>query len=300
MKLSIIVCTYNRSHAIAPCLDSIAASLKMAMPVAAEIVVVDNASTDDTSATVKNWSLSSSFPVRLVYEPRKGLSCARNCGMNAATGELLIFTDDDCHLDENYIQRALACDSKDVGMVLRGGSVALGNSADLPLTIKTLDTTHQWNKALRSARHENLGNTLLGCNLMMRKTTAQRLGSFDERLGAGSIIPGGEDTDYIYRAYLAGITIEYLPELIVYHHHGRKKLTDGHRLLQNYMLGSGALYAKYLFKDPDLCRQLYWDIKNAIKEIFSGKKGFMQEIAFSNCDKVLFSMKGFFLYLFRA
>ena len=59
MKLSVIIATRNRAHAIGPCLNSIAAAFAKAAPFDAEIVVVDNGSTDDTSDIIKAWANTS-------------------------------------------------------------------------------------------------------------------------------------------------------------------------------------------------------------------------------------------------
>ena len=77
MRVSIIVATRNPAHAITGFLDSIAATLAHAAPLDAEIVVVDNGSHDTTSAIVEQWASASPFPVRQLFEPRKGLSAAR-------------------------------------------------------------------------------------------------------------------------------------------------------------------------------------------------------------------------------
>src|SRR5271155_3053548 len=140
MKLSVIVCTRNRSHTITACLDSIAAALSVAAPIKAEIVVVDNASTDDTSDIVKAWATACAFPVRLLFEPNKGLAVARNCGVSGSQGDLLAFTDDDCRLSLEYIVDLLRHDALDSGLVLRGGRVELGDVTDLKLTVKTSRT----------------------------------------------------------------------------------------------------------------------------------------------------------------
>ena len=137
MKLSVIVCTRNRAQAITPCLDSIASSLALAQPVDAEIVVVDNASEDSTSDVVRARSAKCDFPVNLVHELRMGVCNARNSAIRAARGELLIWTDDDCRLDESYVRNALQDDQQDAEPVLRGGRVELGDPTDLPLTIKS-------------------------------------------------------------------------------------------------------------------------------------------------------------------
>jgi hypothetical protein len=84
MKLSVIVATRNRAHAIAESLDSIAASLAKAAPLDAEIVVVDNGSRDATSRAVEQWAAGCPFPVRLLWEPRPGLSVARNRALGSA------------------------------------------------------------------------------------------------------------------------------------------------------------------------------------------------------------------------
>jgi glycosyltransferase involved in cell wall biosynthesis len=300
MKLSVIVCTYNRAYALTPCLDSIAASLKAAAPVEAEIVVVDNASTDDTSAVVKKWAETSAFPLRLLHEPKKGLSAARNCALRGAQGELLVFTDDDCRLSVDYVAQALRYDAADSGPVLRGGRVELGDPTDLPLTIKTDSAVIRWHQKRHPAGHKWLGDSILGCNMVLRRETAARIGFFDERLGAGSPLPGGEETDYIFRAYFSGITIEYVPDMAVFHHHGRKKPAEANRLMHNYALGTGALYAKYLFSHPALCRQFWWDFKKALKEIASGKNDFLPDIGFGHRHWVGCGMLGALKYFIVA
>lgn len=297
IKVSIIVCTRNRSYAITECLASIAASLAAAAPIEAEIVVVDNASTDDTSAVVRKWSETSAFPVQLLYEPKKGLSAARNCALRAAKGELLAFTDDDCRLSRDYVRDLLRHDAADTEPVLRGGRVELGDQTDLPVTILTTPVVKRWQKRLSSARYDNIGNDFLGCNMTMRKPVAESIGFFEEGFGAGSRIPAGEDTDYLYRAYINDILIEYVPDMVVYHFHGRKTASDGRKLFENYMIGQGAIYIKFLFKDYNLCRQFYWDFKDAMREIFCGKKDFRPEgIGFSYRLKIAFCLRGIARY----
>jgi hypothetical protein len=97
---------------------------------------------------------------------------------------------------------------------------------------------------------------------MMRRELWDRLGRFDQRLGAGTLIPGGEDTDYAIRAYRAGYPLIYSPELRVAHHHGRRERADAVRLVKNYAIGTGALFAKYAFADISVVKQPLWDLRN--------------------------------------
>jgi glycosyltransferase involved in cell wall biosynthesis len=298
MKISIIVCTFNRSHAITKCLDSIAASLAAAAPVEGEIVVIDNASTDDTSAIVKKWAENCAFPVQALYEPKQGVSAARNNGIRAARGELLVFTDDDCHLSKNHVMDALRYDAADIVPVLRGGRVELGDKTDLRVTILDAPEPRRWQR-LESGKYKPIGSGfILGCNMTMRRALAERIGFFDERIGPGTaIISAGEDTDYIFRAYNANVIIEYVPDMTVFHFHGRKTAAEGKKLFQSYAIGEGALYAKYLFKEPNFCRQFYWDFRYMVRDIILGRNGHIPEIDFSYKDKIVFNLRGFLKYI---
>ena len=274
MKISVIVGTRNRAHVIMECLDSIAAAFAKARPLDAEIIVVDNGSTDGTLDLIRNWVAACPFPARWLSESRPGLSAARNYAMRVAQGDLLVFTDDDCRLNEEYIKDLLRHDAADTEPVLRGGRVERGDPTDLTLATKTSPDLTRWHRRMRSARYENLAAAIVGCNLALRREVAERIGPFDERIGPGCSIPAAEDTDWVWRAYLADITIEYVPDMVVYHRHGRKGQVEGDKLFANYMIGSGALYAKYLFKDFDFCRKFFRDIRISIQQLLSGGKNY--------------------------
>ena len=93
--------------------------------------------------------------------------------------------------------------------------------------------------------------------MAMRRALVDRLGPFNERLGVGTSIPAAEDADYNFRAYLADAMLEYVPDMTVFHHHGRKSLAGAKKLVIDYEIGNGALYARYLFRHPNLCRPFY-------------------------------------------
>ena len=269
MKLSVIVATRNRAPHLRPSLDSIAAAFaKAALLDDAEIVIVDNGSTDTTGSTVKAWADAASVPVRLLFEPKPGLSRAHNRALLAAQGELLAFTDDDCRLSKDYVNDLLRHDAADTALVLRGGRIELGDPFDLPLTIKTTPDRIRWHRRMNSARHQPISGQINGCNMTMRRALVEKLGPFDERFGPGGIVGSGGDSDYLFRAYLGDCMLEYVPDMTVIHHHGRKTPEQGRALLRGYLIGNGALNAKYIFKHPNLCRPFYWDAKMPSKRFY--------------------------------
>jgi GT2 family glycosyltransferase len=298
MKLSVIVATRNRGHAIAGCLDSIAAALLRASPCDAEIIVVDNGSTDDTAGILTAWAGASPVPVRTLSEQCAGRARALNRAVRAAEGELLAFTDDDCKLHSDYVNDLLRHASGDTALVLRGGRIELGDPTDWPFAIDSNPVRMQWCRTANSVRDENVQGKIIGCNMTMHRALVEHLGPFDEDFGPGSSIGSGDDTEYAIRAYLAGVTLEHVPDMTVFHHHGRKTSGAAWAVLRRYMIGSGALLMKYGPRYPVLRRQIYWDAKDVVDEILRGRNTFIPEIGFSHRDKLVCVVHGALRYLF--
>jgi hypothetical protein len=74
----------------------------------------------------------------------------------------------------------------------------------------------------------------------------------------------------------------------------------GYKLMRNYAIGAGALYAKYFFKHPDLCRPVWWDIKAAIKEILFSSNTFVPLVDFSHKHNVAYTVSGAVKYFLAA
>src|SRR5437867_1570833 len=103
--VSVIVCTYNRAALLASCLESLVAQTLAAERY--EIIVVDNGSTDRTQAVACDFAQCYGT-VKVVLEPRLGVSHARNTGIRHAQADYLAFIDDDARALPDWVERILA------------------------------------------------------------------------------------------------------------------------------------------------------------------------------------------------
>jgi glycosyltransferase involved in cell wall biosynthesis len=262
-QISLIVCTRNRAESLPACLNSIEQAAVANRAVEVELLIVNNGSTDATAAVLRAWQRSTSVPCRVLLAEQRGLSHARNCGLEHATGKIIAFTDDDCTVARDYLTQVERAYAADAGPALRGGRVELGDPRDLPFTIKT-------DLAPQRFTGGHPGGFIHGCNLTMSRSALELVGRFDTRLGAGQPIGAAEDSDFVYRAHRSGVMVLYDPSIVVFHHHGRRDFAEVKLLQDVYNLGNGALYAKHGLRDRKLLFRICRDIRSGLWEYFGG------------------------------
>jgi glycosyltransferase involved in cell wall biosynthesis len=262
-QISLIVCTRNRAESLPACLNSIEQAAVANRAVEVELLIVNNGSTDATAAVLRAWQRSTSVRCRVLLAEQRGLSHARNCGLEHATGKIIAFTDDDCTVARDYLTQVERAYAADAGPALRGGRVELGDPRDLPFTIKT-------DLAPQEFTGGHPGGFIHGCNLTMSRSALELVGHFDTRLGAGQPIGAAEDSDFVYRAHRSGVIVLYDPSIVVFHHHGRRYFAEVKLLQDVYNLGNGALYAKHGLRDRNLLFRICRDIRSGLWEYFGG------------------------------
>ena len=282
---SFIVCTRNRAAALAACIRSIEAACRSHAAFTSELVVVDNGSTDSTPEYVTSVAADSDVAIRLLVEARPGLAAARNAGLQHARGRIVVFIDDDCEVHRGYLRDLERHYATGERLVIRGGRVDLGNPNDLPFTVKRSAAR------ARLTRDVHPGGFVLGCNMTMHREVAARIGHFDELLGAGAPLRAAEDTDYLIRAFQLSVPVEYVPDMTVFHHHGRSSRQDVERLHRNYSLGNGGLYVKHIRCAPWLLRHFFWSVRSACRELFGGPR-FDPELHLSHWPIVFMNLLG--------
>src|SRR5438270_12280983 len=116
---SVVVCTNNRPAELEKCLGGVANQTVQPL----EVVVVDNAFSDDRVATI-----SQRFGARYIKESRRGASCARNRGVAESKGEIIAYLDDDAYPNPEWLVSLLqGFEDRDVMAV---GGRTVGPSAD--------------------------------------------------------------------------------------------------------------------------------------------------------------------------
>jgi GT2 family glycosyltransferase len=253
--LTLVICTANRANDLAFALENLT-KLRLPPGRSVQFIVVDNGSTDATQAVLTAASQRLPFPLEILYEPQRGLARARNLALKHARGEVIAWTDDDCIVAEDWLERLLGHFDADSSLEVLGGRVELFDPTHFPMTVKT-DTVPR-TMDLRNCP----GDFLLGCNMACRRRVIDRIGGFDSRFGAGAPLHAAEDTDFVYRALRTGSHIAYEPDVVVYHNHQRVTHAQIMQLRRNYNYADGALLMKCLVSgDRMAARWLYWRLR---------------------------------------
>jgi glycosyltransferase involved in cell wall biosynthesis len=218
MKITVIVCTYNRCQSLANALNSVAAQV-LSGPVEWEVLVVDNNSHDQTREVVETFCRRYPSRFRYLFEPQKGLSYARNAGIRNAQGDVLAFTDDDVIVDAMWLQNLASV--MDAGAWQGAGGRILPDQGFSPP--RWLATKERY--ALAPLAIFDLGDEArdlteppFGANMAFRKAVFQKYGGFRTDLGPRpDSMVRGDDTEFGGRLLAAGEGLRYEPSAVVIH-----------------------------------------------------------------------------------
>lgn len=220
MDITVVICTYNRCKSLSTTLDSIAAQI-MPAGVTWEVMVVDNNSTDDTRNVVESYCKRHPAIFGYVFEPEQGLSRARNAGIRAGSGDLVVFTDDDVVAEpawlNNLTEPLLRGDwAGGGGRVVPPNDLRLpewitvGGDRDLVGALLPIFDLGEQSGAMKKPPY--------GANMAFRRSMFERYGTFRVDLGhCGENLLSGEDTDFGNRLLAAGERLHYEPSAVVHH-----------------------------------------------------------------------------------
>jgi glycosyltransferase involved in cell wall biosynthesis len=243
IDVSVIICTRNRAKILADTLRSLQ-SVQVPPGWRVELVVVDNGSTDRTADILDAYD-SPDMDVRLVEEPQKGLSRARNRALRVSRGQALLFTDDDVRVPDNWIEEMTT-------PILRGDADAVAGGVELAPHLRRpwqnedawLATPLATTDVLDPADPERL----VGANMAIGSQVFEVIGGFDTNLGAGSELGMGEETLLTHQIKHQGFRMISAFDVAVEHHCGVERLSRESYLQAVTQIGRSQGYIDYHWK----------------------------------------------------
>lgn len=214
MKISVIICTYNRSRYLADALASLRAS-RVPDSVDWEVLVVDNNSTDGTRAVAEQFAQSDPTHFRYLFEPAQGKSHALNRGVRESGADILAFTDDDVKVDPEWLQNLT--EPLRAGAYAGAGGRTFAMSAfsaprwlavEAPFALAPLALFD------RGDRELELREAPFGNNMAFRREMFAKYGWFITDLLKR---PVSEDSEFGERLIAGGERLCYRPSAVLYH-----------------------------------------------------------------------------------
>ena len=219
IEFSVIVCTYNRSEILPQCLKSLT---EQKFPRDRfEIVVVDNNSKDNTKGVVESFVKSSPITIKYVFEPKQGLSHARNRGVSESSGEVVAFIDDDSIVSPEWLKNvAEAFKIITPQPLCVGGKISLLWKVQKPLWfhdskggfLGELD----YGSDIIPLKYPK---TPYGGNMAFKKEFLIGIGGFDITLGRqGGLLLSNEEIDIFKKMFERGCyNVVYHPKAVIEH-----------------------------------------------------------------------------------
>lgn len=246
LTVSVIIPALNEAKNLPACLDGL--NKQECVTAGVEVIVVDNGSTDRTR------EIGQALGARAVIEARRGRSFARNAGIRAAGGEVLVFLDADCVPRSGWLQgvlsafkdAAVGCAAGEIENEVLGGGLAefMGRKGYL--------------SQADNFAHPFLPYAATG-NVAFRKTVLDRIGGFDVKLWTG------QDADLCWRMQLeTEYKIKLVPDAVVVH---RMEVSPRSIFRQKRRHANGLvmLYKKYrMYWRPERkgLKSLYWEYRS--------------------------------------
>ena len=246
VTVSVIVCTRNRAHYLSDCLRSLAAQ-KCDSPF--EVVVIDNGSTDETPAVIRQWC-EQDPRFRSAREDRPGLSRAKNAGVRAARGGLLVFTDDDVVIEPHWL--ATYCEffaRHSAESILAGGPIipVPDDLADWPAWFDQPALCELGLLDYQAERPLEEGEYLWGANMAIPRTVFTAFGPWDETVGRKGDERGTfEDVEYQERVKELGGAVWFCPAAFVRHRVDRRTITPRRVVSTAFARGRNAFWQENL------------------------------------------------------
>jgi GT2 family glycosyltransferase len=223
-RISVVVCSYNGAATLRDCCNGLVA---LDYP-DFEVIVVDDGSSDATAA------IASEYGFRVISTDNHGLSSARNTGWQAATGEIVVYTDDDASPDPHWLRYLARTFSAGDFAGVGGPNIPPPNSCTTAACVARAPGNP--NHVLISDRE---AEHIPGCNSAFRRDALEAVGGFDPQFRVA-----GDDVDLCWRIRDRGWRLGFSPAAMVWHHR-RKSVKAFWRQQRGYGRAEAQLERKW-------------------------------------------------------
>lgn len=207
---TIQLCTYNRAALLERVLDACFEQTARSY----EVVLVNDGSTDATAAVIARAKARASCPFTVIEQPNSGLAKGRNAGIARASGERIIFIDDDVLPLPNFVAEHLRSHAAQPLAIVRGGAINVESFDDLPPPV--------WSIGNYS------GNYFWTTNVSVPLATIRAIGGFNENFAEY----GWEDIDVGLRLRFAGVKAVFNKRALVYHYKPRPRTANVEKMIR--------------------------------------------------------------------
>jgi GT2 family glycosyltransferase len=240
LRVSVVVPTRNRSAHAAACARSI-----LAIDGFADLIFVDQS---DDHSTEEELSRIDDPRFRYVRTDTRGVTNGRNLGMSLSRSDIVAFTDDDCRVRPDWVQRTIDIFAADPQVAVVCGRVVV------PDEIQKLGYAEGFEPQEREwqGRYPPLGRDWgITANFSIRLSVLDRVGLFDPMLGAGAPLRSGGEPDFLFRVLRGGFKVVNAREVVVDHYGVRKPGDEFKKLIMGYGAGTAsAIYKHVRLGDP--------------------------------------------------
>jgi glycosyltransferase involved in cell wall biosynthesis len=234
IKLSVVVCSRDRVDDLSACVASILASPNAEF----ELIVIDQSRGEGAARALDVHS--GDARLRYFGTQTRGLSRARNEALERATGPIIVFTDDDCRVESDWVDRVVVFFEARPDVALAFGTVSAPEEIQRKGHVATFEPSEL---TFRGRFPSPMTTWGIGANMALRREAFVRAGPFDAELGAGSSIPAGEELDFTIRVLGSGLSMANTAAFAVTHL-GVREHEAARALYLGYITGAGAAYAK--------------------------------------------------------
>lgn len=241
-RIEIAVCTWNRARLLNQTLESMK-RLRIPESVSLSVVIVDNNSNDDTPEVIHRFlnSVGPTMSVTSIQEPNQGHTFSRNTAIEAASGDLLLWTDDDVSLAPDWVERYANAAEHDSNSVFWGSVIDPVFQSGRPDWIE-----ENWDLLRGCFAGRDLGgepipldpsNLPYGANFAIL-TAIQKEFRFNIDLGRrGNVVLGEDELDLFRRLLKAGYQGAWVPGAVVEHMIPADRATE--KYVYDYFVGQG-------------------------------------------------------------